>query len=300
MAIKSCKECGHDVSTKAKVCPQCGAPAPRGTSAVTKFLATLFIGFLALLILGILVAPDSPDQNTRKPSAEELAQKQKKLNEIRDRKRKEFAKQREAILLDIKNQIEKGNLNDATAKINEYAFTGDPKLKELAAEVAWLNTKLKEKAILSEVSKVPSTDYPKNKELYGRLLALDPKEPDYKQKYDYFVGKIAEQQRLEEARKAQEKAVHDQRVAQFGEPPTQSPWDGSYLDVTRYLKAVANDPDSIEIDSCTPVYYTTEGWLVGCNYRGKNVFGGMIRAANWFLFQHGQIVSVKDSDAYKP
>lgn len=28
MAIKTCKECGKEVSTKAEKCPSCGAPVP--------------------------------------------------------------------------------------------------------------------------------------------------------------------------------------------------------------------------------------------------------------------------------
>lgn len=32
MAMRKCKECGRDVSTKAKVCPGCGAPAPTTTT----------------------------------------------------------------------------------------------------------------------------------------------------------------------------------------------------------------------------------------------------------------------------
>jgi len=46
MAITKCKECGAEVSTKAKECPKCGAPVKRKTSVVT---------WVAAIILGLWV-----------------------------------------------------------------------------------------------------------------------------------------------------------------------------------------------------------------------------------------------------
>ncbi len=45
MALVKCKECGEEVSTKAKTCPKCGAKAPKKTSLFT-WLVLLFIGFV--------------------------------------------------------------------------------------------------------------------------------------------------------------------------------------------------------------------------------------------------------------
>lgn len=42
MALAKCKECGEQVSTKAKNCPKCGAKAPRKTSIAT-WLVLIFI-----------------------------------------------------------------------------------------------------------------------------------------------------------------------------------------------------------------------------------------------------------------
>lgn len=44
MALVKCKECGEDVSTKAKACPKCGAKAPKKTSLFTWFVL-IFILF---------------------------------------------------------------------------------------------------------------------------------------------------------------------------------------------------------------------------------------------------------------
>ena len=42
MALVKCKECGHEVSTKAKACPKCGAEQPKGTSLTTWIVGGVF------------------------------------------------------------------------------------------------------------------------------------------------------------------------------------------------------------------------------------------------------------------
>ncbi len=53
MALKKCKECGKDISSKAELCPHCGAKAPKKTSLVTWLI-------LILILLGIYAANQSP------------------------------------------------------------------------------------------------------------------------------------------------------------------------------------------------------------------------------------------------
>lgn len=43
MSIIKCKECGAEVSDKAKVCPKCGAPTPKKTSILTWFAVFIFV-----------------------------------------------------------------------------------------------------------------------------------------------------------------------------------------------------------------------------------------------------------------
>lgn len=61
MALVKCKECGEEVSNKAKSCPKCGAKAPKKTSLLTWLV-------LILIILGVYVSGQSTDRTT-KPSA---------------------------------------------------------------------------------------------------------------------------------------------------------------------------------------------------------------------------------------
>ena len=49
MALRTCRECGGRVSSKAKVCPSCGAPAKRGCGCGCSSI--ILLGILVLIIL---------------------------------------------------------------------------------------------------------------------------------------------------------------------------------------------------------------------------------------------------------
>ena len=57
MALKNCKECGNQISTKAKKCPNCGAKAPKRTSILIWALVGV-IGYVFYMVgQGKLEAP---------------------------------------------------------------------------------------------------------------------------------------------------------------------------------------------------------------------------------------------------
>jgi len=94
--------------------------------------------------------------------------------------------------------------------------------------------------------------------------------------------------------------IRQRLEAKFGAKPDQSGWDGSYREVKRYLKKAANDPGSIKIETCTPVSYDEKvGWLVGCDYRGKNAFGALVKNSNWFAIRNGTVIKVLPAGSYK-
>lgn len=60
MALKKCKECGHQVSTKAAACPGCGARMPRRTSLLTWIVGIILVfTIIPAVIVGSL--DSSPD-----------------------------------------------------------------------------------------------------------------------------------------------------------------------------------------------------------------------------------------------
>ena len=66
MALVKCKECGEQVSTKAKTCPKCGAKAPKKTSLFT-WLVLIFI------VLIVYVANQAPTSTSRSSNTKSVA-----------------------------------------------------------------------------------------------------------------------------------------------------------------------------------------------------------------------------------
>lgn len=94
-----------------------------------------------------------------------------------------------------------------------------------------------------------------------------------------------------------QKELRDMRVAKFGEPPKKS-----YLGidcVVEYLLATVRDPESLKFEKWSDIFYSEDGWVVLCEFRAKNGFGGYNRDAKWFIIQHGRVVDMKNIDAYK-
>lgn len=54
MALAPCRECGHDVSSSAPTCPQCGVKHPDATQAKRASTASYAMG-LALAVVGVLL-----------------------------------------------------------------------------------------------------------------------------------------------------------------------------------------------------------------------------------------------------
>ena len=48
--LVECKDCGHEISKKAKSCPGCGAPQKARTNPVTKLLAIIIFGSMGIAI----------------------------------------------------------------------------------------------------------------------------------------------------------------------------------------------------------------------------------------------------------
>ncbi len=64
MALSKCKECGNEVSTAAKACPKCGAPAPKGFS-IGRILLGVVGAFVALSVLGAVVGGRHQDNGSK-------------------------------------------------------------------------------------------------------------------------------------------------------------------------------------------------------------------------------------------
>jgi len=52
--LTKCKDCGREMSKRAKVCPGCGAPN-RGQYGIGRSIVVLFLGLVILMVVGVCV-----------------------------------------------------------------------------------------------------------------------------------------------------------------------------------------------------------------------------------------------------
>ncbi len=214
------------------------------------------------------------------------------LKKERDERSKYFKQNKAIVIQEIKDLAKQKKYKEGVGKANQYTQTQDTDLlalkKSLEAQQKKIEISKKTKELIAQLKKVPASQLEKNYTLYKELVKMHPKNSAYNQKMKHYANKIAEI----EAKKAAEKIF-------YGDKPIQSAWDGSYSAVERYLERVMHDPSSLDMDNCTPVYKVENtGWIVGCKYRGKNAFGGMVLNQNWFIIRQNQVVDVKDPDAF--
>jgi len=92
MALIKCKECGKDISTKAKICPNCGAPVPTkvNPTGIIKSLFRIIFGIVAgsllLMFLFAKLANNNreSDQQTAAPPKQEQKTEQPTQPKISD------------------------------------------------------------------------------------------------------------------------------------------------------------------------------------------------------------------------
>lgn len=304
MALKPCRECGREVSTEAPTCPGCGAPHPtrppskpdpikrRADSGVSGIKKRQWVGlaiFLTLSFAALLGALLMMMQPAGTPDSQGRAERR---TTERERLEASFRAQKDSILQAARDLHQGGQPAEAFRRLNRFSSLDDPDLKALrdSAEEALLVERLRS---------VPASDAERNANMYRRLTEIRPENGRYASRLEHYEGIVEAEEEAAAAERMREARERQQRLAEWGEPPEPSAWDGTYRVVTEYLRRVANDPESIEMDGCTKVYSVEgKGWLVGCDYRGANAFGGIIRASNWFIIRHGAVVEMADASAY--
>ncbi len=76
MALQKCKECGNEVSSKAKACPQCGAAQPKKTSVFTWIIGGFFaVAVVAAVVGGTSSSTMTPEQHAASKQKSESMKK---------------------------------------------------------------------------------------------------------------------------------------------------------------------------------------------------------------------------------
>ncbi|MGB2518660.1 hypothetical protein OLL83_000758 [Shewanella algae] len=262
--------------------------------------------FIVFTVFGIV--------STNSYEAEIIEEKRLEELKVRQENIDYFIKNKESIISLARSNVSAGKHELVVEELRKYVPSNDEDVKSIYTDALKnveakkeserlarekLEKESKTKELTAKVKKIPHSNYIENRDIYQELVTLNPNDAYYKSKFDYYSKKVNE--KIEEDKIAREKIKKEReaRINRFGEPPLRSPWDGSYNAVEKYLKFIANDPDSIDVDGCTEVYFSEKGWLVGCNYRGKNAFGGMVRQSNWFTIVNDQVIQMHDASAYK-
>ena len=217
-------------------------------------------------------------------------------------------KNAEEELRQTKDLLDQKNYTSAIQKLEHLASTKTKTADEAKKILDYARNFTSEETVKKTFMDLSRDQF--NMLVAGQLIPLNPnaayndelnkllksKIPAYK--LAYLSAKNKEEKAAKNAEKAKKKI--EQRIAKFGEPPIQSSWDGSYSAVSRFLEDRANDPDSIKIIGCTEVSFNeSSGWIVGCDYRGKNAFGGLVKNSNWFVIRKGQVIQALPSDAFR-
>ena len=280
--------------------------------------STIIIAGILFITSMIIVGVEQNTKYEERMAAEAKQEAAKKAKEAQVRQQKNiehFNENKAEIIAQVTDLIAGKDFQAAVSKSYKYLPSKDNDLKTLYASAKASLDKIREEEriakkkaedktrtdeILSQLKNIPAAKYAENKKLYRELVELNPGVSKYQNKLDHYSTRLAEQQKEEQEKKERQEKKRMEQIAKFGKPPTVNPWNGSYYEVKRYLEIIANDPDSIDISGCTEVYHTKEGWLVGCDYRGNNAFGGKVRQSNWFTIAHGKVIKMHKASAYSP
>lgn len=201
MALKKCRECGNEISNKAKTCPNCGISNP--TSKQYGCGSLILLGFFCIIILMLSSQSAKRQQVENQAILEKQQAKQlTKAIELKKTRIKYFNEHSSEILLEIKKAIENKEYQKATSLSSKYVLTENAELtalnKKASVEVVKLQKEQNTKKILAELKTIPMKEYGKNQKLYRQLASLNPDNETYKYKVKFYTGKIkkGEQQKL--------------------------------------------------------------------------------------------------------
>ena len=154
----------------------------------------------------------------------------------------------------------------------------EPGLAEVEAQVRgsnWIAADDTLKQVRAAIDGVSVTDevrtqLPKNFSLDRFRLQADKLEKKIKPKAETARREIAKQ------------AAY---IAVCGDKPICGGWDGECAGLESFVRESAHDPDSIDVEACSPPVLTEKlCWVTKCNVRGKNAFGALILKKNTYSF----------------
>lgn len=296
MATQECKDCGNEVSTRAKQCPHCGAPAKKKTGCLGVIGLLFFVAIIISVIFASLnenptAAPAQPTETTPSSTEPQTALPAAHPNQA---KQQEEPKQPEAtpkpkaepkptppdwdarqeelkahflprfiapeVGSRIALQLKAGGTQEGTLK---NLTEGEIQIERGAATLGFTRVQL------STASRVLcfASDYATYEAYMQTKQERDAYETQERNKKAEIAAKL--------------KAEEDARLAASRNKRIESgfsSWDGSHIALARIIKKSMNDPKSYKHDK-TVWWDQGNHLIVRTSFRGKNAFGGVV--LNW-------------------
>ena len=195
MAIIKCRECHKEVSTKADVCPHCGAPQKKQKRKPIGCGAGILIIFL-IVFLASQISQCNSEHRERQQAKDQARAQQEKQEKI-DQQRSAFELQ---VDKHYSNLVEAYN-NDNFKEVLKIAKNFKKYKKYDYKDVKEIATESEIKLLVEKVRLLPSSNVKANLDAYKRLSQLSPTVKKYKDKVAFYHKKWSRLQKEKEDRK---------------------------------------------------------------------------------------------------
>ena len=211
MALKRCKECGKEISTKADVCPYCGAKQKRKRIG--------YVGAILILIaIGFITSQIADYQQKAEERKRAIQQEQ-----VRKLEKQKYQKEKADFERNIKKHYEKlikltngEKTDEALTEIALFKKYGKLDYKD----VKKYNDIIKKQSLIQKVRKLPASDIQGNLKIYRELLALEPNNDIYQKKVNKYQRKwdkyLKEKQEKEYRASCQLEVVNSRCYEEYG------------------------------------------------------------------------------------
>lgn len=254
MALKTCKECGKEVSSKAKQCPGCGAPVKSGMGLGKGCLVVIAVGFLASALLPMLAGSPKKPSGSPRPSESRASTVKEDSLEARVFPGEQFEMRTEP------REDAPMTLGPPDPADTATWSHGNGRFYVLEEKAGWLRIRFTAPKYAAPTD--PTGWVPKDKTM-----------PE------------------EQWRNQQWVAWEKQWGEVAGPKPVPSGWDGSVSCAKDYLKQTLKDPDSLKDEKWFPVQATSDGyWSVKVAYRAKNSYGAYNPGVATFYIRKNKVV----------
>lgn len=205
MALKKCTECGNEVSSKAGVCPNCGAPVKKPQKMGC--LSSIIIIIVALFLVGkVSSCFEERTINKERIAAAGIAVQIEKERVEKEEIEKQKHAQKKA---EFETSIE-DHYSNLTSALNANDDDGVSScLKPFIVfnrmdykNVVEIKRDAEIKNLMETVKDLPSSKIIENLEVYKKLIKLDPSNDLYKRKVTHYSSKY-QKLKLREAREKQ-------------------------------------------------------------------------------------------------